>query len=89
MKTKEVAMETVTKKKKIWLVVHTTCGIEFEIIADKDGEPDFGRSISGPWYVTGDSDDDDYDEDAEGKEKASLNAVFERDGWELMGEIWS
>ena len=38
-------METATKKKKIWLVVHTTCGIEFEIIADKDGEPDFGRSI--------------------------------------------
>jgi 1-acyl-sn-glycerol-3-phosphate acyltransferase len=89
MKTKEVAMETATKK-KVYLVVHTTCGVAFEIIpADKDGEPDFEGSLTGRWDVADEPDDEYYDEDAEQNEKDRLKGVFERKGWELVGEIWS
>jgi len=88
MKTKEVAMETATKK-KVYLMIHTTCGVAFQIIPDKDGEPDFERPLTGRWDVADEPDDEYYDEDAEQNEKDRLKGVFERKGWELLGEIWS
>lgn len=69
---------------KVFLVIHTTSGIEFELVAERNGEPDFGaKSLSGRFYVCDD------DDDTEASVKQEWIDRIARKGWELVGECWS
>jgi len=71
---------------KVFLVIHTTSGIEFELVEERNGEPNFdAKSLSGRCYVC----DDDDDDDTEGLVKDEWIARIARKGWELVGECWS
>ena len=70
---------------KVFLVIHTTSGIEFELVPAKNGEPDFyAKSLSGRAYVC-----DDGDSDTEELVKQKWIAIVAKKGWELVGECWS
>ena len=72
---------------KVFLVIHTTCGIEFELVPENNGEPDFSaKSLSGRVLICA---DDDEETDAEEIAKEQWTKLITRKGWELVGECWS
>lgn len=74
---------------KVHLVIHTTSGIEFEIVPDKNGEPDLNKSITGRWFVCDEEEDLEDGEDYEAIEKDRVARIAAKRGWELVGEVWS
>ena len=68
-----------TKGMTVELVIHTTCGIEFEILEQATGKVIRERS-----YVC-----DEDDEDAEDAAKDRVLRFCERNGFNLVGEVWS
>ncbi len=74
---------------KVWKVIHTTCGVEHEIVPDKDGEPDLEKSLTGRWFVRDDEDDEFYDEGEAEREYRWTLRLCAKNGWEIVGEAWS
>jgi phosphate-selective porin len=78
-----VNMETTTTTKTVDLVVHTTCGLEFEII-----DADSGMSLTGRRFWCTDEDlEEDEELESEGWEK--YRALIAKKGWTLRDEVWS
>lgn len=74
---------------KVHLVIHTTSDIEYELVPDKNGEPDLNKSITGRWFVCSEDEDLEDGEDYEAIEKDRVKRYISKKGWELVGEVWS
>lgn len=72
-------MKTTTKK--VELIAHTTCGLEFEII-----EVETGKSLTGGRIFWCDDEEMEY-RDSDGIEH--FTAKIAEKGWELIGVAWS
>lgn len=74
---------------KVHLVIHTTSGIEFEIVPDKNGEPDLSKTLTGRWFVCDEDEDLEDGEDYEAIAKEGAHRSCAKRGWEIVGEVWS
>jgi hypothetical protein len=64
---------------KALLVVHTTCGVEFELVEEGTGKVIVPRE-----YIC-----EEDDEEAEDAAKQAVARYCEKRGHDLVGEIWS
>jgi hypothetical protein len=73
-----------TKTKNVELWVHTTCGIEFEII-----NVETKKSLSGGRVFWCSDEDLEEDEDLESRGWEYFRKKIEEKGWTLCEEVWS